>query len=419
MVVIRPSFECQVCTSTFVDSKQFICPSCSYSVCKGCQKMYMLPSCMSCRAEFTQKHMLDSLGAVYVNTVLRRHQEKMLMDREKALLPAMQDRVDDVRAQRENTALARFGTVQRLQPRLPRIQEQPVTFGTPTILRCPVDDCRGFVDTATSNPWACGVCKVLVCRDCHVVCESYAEHACNPDDLTSIALLQTDSRSCPQCRVSIFKAEGCNHMHCTFCGVDFHWETGKRMVTTTNHHYNGVANISQSVAQSASFCTDEHNEHDQELNVIPKDALNPRVASAEFTASLYDDLSVVRFTRGALFRDTGSYEASLTDLRVKFLMGELEEARWTRRVFAITKSRLRCEHLTRVLDMYIATARDHQRLLFRCQTREESIVLEASWVAFINICNQSFVSLQSEFGGSLLVLRDRLDDPNQHPLLFQ
>lgn len=414
-------FECQVCVSTVADTKRFACPSCEYNVCKACQKMYMLPSCMSCRAEFTQRHMLDSLGPVFVNTVLRRHQEKLLMDWEKSLLPSSQESVDRVRAERENAARSRYGPVSRAriqaQEHMPRAPDARV----PASLLCPVEACRGYVSTSNSTQWTCGICKVTLCPDCRVVVPAHARagHVCNPDDLTSIALLQADSRSCPRCNVCIFRTEGCSHMHCTFCGADFNWDTGRCIKTTTNHHYNGVANISESIAQSASSCPDSFDEQDQELDVVPMDALNTEVADAELVTSLYNDLSVVRFTRGTLFRDAGSYEASLADLRVQFLMQEIDEARWTRRVFAVTKGRHRCEHLTRVLDMYISTARDFQRLLFRCVSNSESVVLKGTWLAFIGVCNQSLASLHSEFGGSLLTLRDRLDDPDQHPLLFQ
>lgn len=391
--------------------------------------MYMLPSCMSCRAEFTQKQMLDTLGSVYVNTVLRRHQEKLLMDHERAQLPSMQAQVDRVRAQRENASQSRFGPVARLprlsDPGADQHNAERTTAVINTIVLCPAEGCRGYIDTGNRNGasdtlWRCGICKVDLCPMCRVTCDAVAGHTCNPDDLTSIALLQSDSRSCPQCTVSIFRTEGCSHMHCTYCGADFNWDTGRRIRTSTNHHYNGVANISASIAQTAATaCLECFNEPDQEQDSIPREAQNQTIVDADLTASLYEDLAVVRFTRGALFRDAGSFELSLADLRVRFLMREIDETRWTRRVFAIAKSRQRCEHLSHVLDMYISTARDFQRLLFRCTTNEESVVLKATWLAFIGVCNESLISLHGEYGGSLLTLRDRLDDPNQHPLLLE
>lgn len=407
--------ECQVCADTVTPAKLFPCPTCGYEVCKACQKRYMMPSCMSCRAEFTQRHMLDGLGVTYVNTVLRAHQERLLMEHERSLLPAMQYYVDRLRAKRDLTNLLRFGPVRAVQAET----ETAVTPAkTPTKnLPCPLGDCRGFV----TAQWSCGVCKITLCPTCHACLPSDTLHSCNPDDLTSIALLQADSRSCPQCSVSIFRTEGCNHMHCTYCGTDFNWDTCKRIKTTTNHHYNGVSNISATVAEATqATCMDGFDEQDQELDIVPRDALNPATADPELIVALYDDLSVVRFTRGTMFRDGQSYETSLTDLRVRFLMREIDDARWTRRVFAIMKSRRRCEHLTRVLDMYVSTARDFQRLLFRCSSLHESLLLkEGPWHAFVEACNASLLSLHSEYGGSLLVLRHRLNDPDQHPLLVQ
>lgn len=413
--------ECPVCTNIVSVNKRFTCPSCEYCVCSGCQKMYMLPSCMNCRAEFTRRHLLDHLGASFVNTVLRRHHERLLMTQEKFLLPTMQASVDRLIAARSVARLSRFGPVVRVLP-IPNTQSTttPVSVHG-SCLRCPSQDCRGYMnnDSTANKVWSCGICKVCICSQCHQTSgEEGMEHVCNPDDLTSIILLRSDSRSCPQCKVSIFKTEGCNHMHCTYCGTDFNWDSGRRIKTTTNHHYNGVANICAAITES-STAFDQFDEQDQELNIVPRDALDSDIADNELSTSLYEDLAVVRFSRGAVFRDAASYETSLSELRVRFLMNEITEVLWTRRVFSIDKSRRRCHHLTLVLDMYISSAREYQRLQFRCTDRAEVIRLKAHWVSFICLCNASFKSLHGEFGGSLLILRDRLYDTDQPPLLMQ
>lgn len=418
-------------------SKRFECPSCGYAACKTCQKTYLLPSCMSCRAEFTQRHMIDGLGATFVSTVLRRHQERLLMEHEKSQLPAMQGFVDSVRAQRETASRARYGTGtdggQESDGALrARVRAAAASARVRALtLRCPAEDCRGYVDTTRVDRWwACGLCRQEVCAACHLAVgpTEDRDHSCNPDDVTSIALLRSDSRSCPQCSVSIFRTEGCSHMHCTFCGADFNWDSGRLIRTTTNHHYNGVSNISASVSASVVQDQDHHVEdqvedqdQDQELDAVPRDAQDPARADPELMGALYDDLAVVRFTRGSVFRDSASYDASLTDLRVRFLLSEIDEPRWTRRVFAIAKSRRRCHHLTRVLDLYISTARDFQRLQFRIVVpgREESTALKGAWLAFVAACNASLLSLHGEYGGARLVLRVRLDDPDQPPLLMQ
>lgn len=413
------TFTCNVCVDSALLSRRFACPSCGYDVCKRCQKTYMRPSCMNCRAEFTHRHMVMGLGAAYVNTVLRRHQEKILMDHEKTLLPTMaiHGDVDRVREKRENTNLSRFGPVARVTAAsaaaAAAAASAAAALSNLRTLRCPAQDCRGYIDTAS---WTCGLCKRAICRYCHTIVVSDGGHTCNTDDVTSIELMQKDSRSCPQCGVSIFRTEGCNHMHCTYCGTNFNWETCRRIKTTTNHHYNGVSNISDAIAQVAG--ADAYDEQDQELDIVPRDAVNLTTSDAELTTAIYEDLSVVRFTRSTMFRDALSYEASLAELRVRFLMDEIDEKQWTRRVFALSKSRQRSLHLTHVLDMYIATARDFQRLQFRCASRGEAVTLRGRWISFVCACNHSLASLHDEYGGGMLVLRHRLDDPDQHPLVI-
>lgn len=409
-------FTCQICVESKNKSKLFACESCLYEVCKDCQKRYLLPSCMNCHAEFTRKNMIDTLGITFVNTVLRGHEEKCMMDHERSLLPSMQGSVDQARITKEQTELSRFQYVARRQAITSTVVNH--MFETPNLhLACPKQDCRGYVLDLES--WKCGICSVSVCKSCHNEITNVATHQCNVDDVTSIQLLLSDSKDCPSCHVPIFRSEGCSHMHCTYCGADFDWKSMKIIKVTTNHHYNNVANISESTSRaviaSCSSCSEtiETNE-----DAIPLEAQNLDVMDAEFLRSLYQDLSVVRFTRRSIFKGDDFFDSSLHDSRLKFIMGDINDMQWTRRVFGINKARRRSGLQSRVLDLYVLTAQDFQRLLFRCQTDLHVQALKREWIEFIRVCNDSFRSLKSEFGGSLLILKSSLRDVDEHPLVF-
>ena len=92
------------------------------------------------------------------------------------------------------------------------------------IKACPDDTCRGFLSTA----YKCGTCDVYFCPDCN---ERKAErndetHVCNEETKATMALIKSDSKPCPKCRMMIFRISGCPQMWCVQCHTAFNWNTG-------------------------------------------------------------------------------------------------------------------------------------------------------------------------------------------------
>jgi hypothetical protein len=106
------------------------------------------------------------------------------------------------------------------------------------IMRCPADDCRGFLSTA----YKCGTCSKWACQKCLVVIgeDQDAEHTCNPDTVETAKAIRSETRPCPKCGTRIFKIDGCDQMFCVMegCGTAFSWNTG-HIVTGVIHnpHY--------------------------------------------------------------------------------------------------------------------------------------------------------------------------------------
>jgi hypothetical protein len=90
---------------------------------------------------------------------------------------------------------------------------------------CPAGDCRGFLSTA----WKCGLCDVWVCSKCHEIKghTKDADHTCNPDNVATAEALAKDTKPCPKCAASIFKIDGCDQMFCMNCKTPFSWRTGR------------------------------------------------------------------------------------------------------------------------------------------------------------------------------------------------
>lgn len=95
------------------------------------------------------------------------------------------------------------------------------------IKRCPGSDCNGFLSTR----YNCGLCGIKVCSDCLEILpkehKEHKNHKCNPDTVASVQMLKKDTCGCPKCGVQIHKIDGCDQMWCVKCHTAFSWRTGK------------------------------------------------------------------------------------------------------------------------------------------------------------------------------------------------
>ena len=236
--------ECGVCCEPYTRAvrKKVECSHCQTACCSSCLQQYLLTlqgdaHCMNpeCKRAFDGEFLAMHLPKTWLLTKYKAHREKVLLDREMALLPESQDILDtykyaqELRAGLEAVEAERRDLQRRLldvaveagrmRRDLDIMQQSNYTRrpagGAATgprerrqfVRACPVEDCRGFLSTA----WRCGTCETWVCKDCgepKLLGQRDEEHVCNPDTAASHALLQRDSRPCPQCAAMIFKIDG-------------------------------------------------------------------------------------------------------------------------------------------------------------------------------------------------------------------
>ncbi|KAK6035292.1 IBR domain protein [Cooperia oncophora] len=83
---------------------------------------------------------------------------------------------------------------------------------------CPYPDCNSSFFWEIENDdgkTSCPDCLRLFCR----LCKS-ADCVCGGDDPTTITI-QATTKKCPGCKVNTERNEGCTHIHCTNCGMDW------------------------------------------------------------------------------------------------------------------------------------------------------------------------------------------------------
>jgi len=247
---------CQICDENVNESSRKLidCPYCSFSACRRCCETYLLNEsivkCMNndCNREWARQHMTEKFTKTFINNALKKHKEQVLFEQETALLPSTQPLVEQMiekekiisRICKINKTIFDLRNKKReLEIQLSnsyRInqinnQKQRAEF----IMSCPDSECRGFLSTQ----WKCGLCTKWTCPDCHIIKGDHrdSQHTCNPYDLATAQLLQSDTKPCPKCRFGIFKIEGCNEMFCTQCNTSFNWLTGRIQEAGHNPHY--------------------------------------------------------------------------------------------------------------------------------------------------------------------------------------
>ena len=222
---------CQICVETYNKSNRLLvnCPYCHYESCRSCVETYVLNEtvvkCMNpeCAKQWSRKHIRTIFTLVFINGPLREHTEKILFDKERALLPATQPiieaKIEARKIQKEMdgvnnqmTELYQQLTVMRVELGRLLTTKNNVLNRRPREARafvraCPEEECRGFL----SSQWKCGICEKWTCPDCHLV-KGYTRdtpHECNEDDVATARLLAADTKPCPKCAAGIFKIDGC------------------------------------------------------------------------------------------------------------------------------------------------------------------------------------------------------------------
>jgi hypothetical protein len=201
---------------------------------------------IKCGKEWSSKFVRQSFPNVFINTKLKSHQSDILLEQERALLPATQPLVEE-EIRREKIKLETLeiektirNLIQQKKDLATSLYHVNYTAGykkevVKFIRACSDTNCRGFL----SSQWKCGICEQWSCPDCHELKgpNKDAEHTCDPNNVATAKLLASDTKACPLCRTNIFKISGCDQMWCTQCHTAFSWKTGNIENTIHNPHY--------------------------------------------------------------------------------------------------------------------------------------------------------------------------------------
>lgn len=356
--------ECKICCDLMLESQILSCSQCQNKACLTCYQTYIMvhlrePCCMTCKQICTMNFMVENFHSDWLKQIFLPHHGKMVIEREKALLPTRQEQAilaSEMKLIRKqiaelptNVTLKRKYQYQqlekeitkkqsvrkKLQQKIDELKSRRVLFvgsniqklGNKTyISKCVNDSCRGFVDLSHS----CGICSQKICKKCHL--PNNFKHRCKKENILSATVVKSETKNCPKCFIPIFKIFGCSEMFCTLCHTSFDWETGLvlRGFQHNPHFLEWIVtqeknrNWDQIEPTEIPFYHEYHNRLN-ELQVYRMGWKDQCVCTHIY--DLYDQTE-----NNILPNFVTNYHPDNSDLGINFLSNEINEINWTMKV---------------------------------------------------------------------------------------
>lgn len=335
--------ECPICVEE--TSKTIACPSCNKEACFVCIENYIKNikgdniKCLFCNNVWTPLFLQKNfpLYMIFGQGVVRKHTEKIIFEKEKALLPATQLVVAQNK-QKEALLEERHLLKQRLREinnellGITKSRPKPVSDEPKLICGCPSNECRGFI----INPgYSCGLCNIKICKMCHVTLDNdnNTKHVCKETDIESVKFLKKDTKPCPSCSAPSKKTEGCSQVWCLVCHKAWNWNTREieRGYVHATDYYNYMRANGLAIPQRRQNDQQDDNV-DHQCGYIDFQIINDLpIVLGKLNKHIGEDKSQQLI---AIFQKFGEYQyyiyerPSNQDLRIKYLLGSIDEMKW-------------------------------------------------------------------------------------------
>lgn len=373
---------CLICCND-INESPLACSHCKFEACFECHQKFITsvfrePSCMSCNQIWSREFVMQMFPKRWVKNVFIKHIGYIVMERERLLLPQEQDAASKHRKIRDlHQQLAELNTIKRINRVYKKFPEERDKIISATrhqrvmimkqitqlknkdkpsdkkqvfIMRCPYNDCRGFV----AIDHVCGTCKAKVCNKCHMPLTD--THVCKSDDISSAELIKNDSKPCPNCVTSIFKISGCNQMFCTQCHIAFDWITGqveKDVIMHNPHYFEWL----QSSGINQPCNGGEEFPHPNLFFM--------HIEQKQFVANLqHPIIGIYRNVPHILGVLLPLFEIKVNkDLRINYLLGDFDDKTWASKLANREKKNMKTKAFRDLLNLYIAVITDMVWLL--------------------------------------------------------
>lgn len=399
------------------------------------------PHCMNCKVPWNNDFLLSSFPKSFVNTDIRAHREKVLLEREKALLPETQLNIQRTKAMREIdliTSLLKFydrkGNLMETDfyydkvvaireglgmpiPTRPTNSQRPRSNEPPKpprpVRSCINDNCRGFI---LNNTWHCGLCNKKVCKKCMIELIHDTDHVCKDEDVETTKLLLNNTKPCPGCRIMISKVDGCSQMWCVNCHVTFDWDTLEKVTTHVhNPHYHewmrrngrniprepgdippmppilvcGQLPSQDQLVQALHGLVDEPTQHTIQAVLTIGYHIEDEQRKKRERAREQERL--------VIYKMRGNFHVKLREM---YLRNEITDDEWKRKLFQEEKKRTREQENHGVFELLLIQIRETFAAILTRPPAGEVLRMHTDLIALTDYCNDAFDGIASTYGNS-------------------
>jgi hypothetical protein len=235
--------------------------------------------------------------------------------------------------------------------------------------KCPSKDCKGFLD----GKFRCGLCSYYFCSECFELIGKPSEnvklyelkeiHKCNPDNKASFDVIKESTQPCPKCRTRIHKSSGCRQMWCTVCHTTFDYYTGKiESGSIHNPHYHEFMNKNKNnnEPRDIELCHGEVVEWTSIQGRFNRNAVTEEDMSRLLIIKRYHQLmtEMRQYVIVQYQVNDVATERYNKDLRIKFVLEEIDESTYKQRIFAKYRIDDKNRRLWEILDLFTVAGAD-------------------------------------------------------------
>lgn len=419
--VVEPEL-CGICSDRFtaIIRKKTTCKFCNASTCSKCVEQYLLTRhedahCLHCRVNYNDATLHDICTRTYLQQTYFKHRQEVLINRERANLPLLQEQAKREKQQRErwvqesiinrrilelkqkrdtiqsehhklyvltygaqrvqgDAQKQRLIMLQEYMDQMEELQQRireekhllyDIRFSTPAVTGNTDDkkeeDKKKFVRRCTrdgcqgflSTAWKCGLCEWHSCSKCFAVKGQAhdAAHECKKEDVETAELIKKDCKPCPKCGEFIEKSSGCSQMFCISCQTPWDWITGKIVTSGPIHN----PHYYEWMRRTGGAVP--RNPADVPCGGFPgawELVRFPRGIKRNVANTFYEFHRVCMELQEMSTRQYRTHidQAPLNQLNVKFLLGEMDEKKWGRLLAVHEKKRKRDADIQEVLGAF-------------------------------------------------------------------
>jgi len=470
--VVAPE-TCTICAENYtaIIRKKCVCKYCNNDACSKCIERYLLDRhedahCLKCRVNYNDAALHEICTKTYLNQVYFKHRQEVLINRERANLPGLQQEAINAKLVRENDAkiaeirkeiagirlqrdevMNRYNTVISMyysklatkekeeaakfkieadkiieecnhfrelinvkETDINKIRFLPVNGVTPVK---PEEEKKKFIRRCTregcqgflSTAWKCGICEYYSCSKCfkNKTKKQDDPHECTKEDLETAELIKKDCKPCPNCGEFIMKTSGCSQMWCISCQTPWDWTTGKIVTNGIIHNPHYYEWMKRNGGAAP------RNPADIPCGGYPtvwELRRMPKGINPHISNKFHEFHRISQELQDISERGYRSHidNATTSGINVKFLLGDFDEKRWGQNLAKTEKKRKRDNE---VQEIFVAFRMVAVELINRIQNYDDGTIRNFSLLP-LKIAEEFINNLNIEIQALITMINDAL-----------